>query len=241
MNDDMLAIIGHPNGVPKVIEAGPQTDLHGNQLGYNDIDTLGGSSGSAVLGPAGTIVGVHTNGGCTTGAIGHNHGVRISSILAASTTVSGVAVNPGKFANDSCNIIKLKFSDDNNWKPILDGGVFKPVWHDTKPVWNDIDPKALFDKRIDDVKTTAYDWNVRDPRWAVDPAIRPVGHVAPGIVGRQPLVLSTPHHSEAMAAAAGTSGDVVQALAAQVNALQTQLAALAENLEQISGPGNSAY
>ena len=40
--------------------------------------------------PDGQLVGVHTNGGCTTGAGGHNHGVGISSILAESPTLSSL-------------------------------------------------------------------------------------------------------------------------------------------------------
>ena len=38
---DMLAIIGHPLGQPKRIEAGPATSLSGSVIQYNDIDTLG--------------------------------------------------------------------------------------------------------------------------------------------------------------------------------------------------------
>jgi V8-like Glu-specific endopeptidase len=85
---ETLCIIGHPAGLPKHIEAGPATDLHGSRIGYDDIDTLGGNSGSGiVLGSAGEIVGVHTNGGCSTAAIGHNHGYTISSIRNASPTI----------------------------------------------------------------------------------------------------------------------------------------------------------
>lgn len=84
----MLAIIGHPAGVPKRIEAGPLTALSGNRVRYNDIDTLGGNSGSAIWhSPAGTIVGVHTNGGCQTDGGGSNSGFRISSIREKSATL----------------------------------------------------------------------------------------------------------------------------------------------------------
>lgn len=90
--NDTLCIIQHPAGLPKRIDGGALFHSHLNQLGYDDIDTLGGSSGSGVLlSPDGVIVGVHTNGGCTTPAIGHNHGVRITSILQASTTVNDIA------------------------------------------------------------------------------------------------------------------------------------------------------
>ncbi len=84
---DMLAIIGHPAGVPKRIEAGPLTSFDGDRLRYNDIDTLGGNSGSAIWqSPSGEIVGVHTNGGCTTDG-GSNSGARIGRIREESPTV----------------------------------------------------------------------------------------------------------------------------------------------------------
>jgi V8-like Glu-specific endopeptidase len=86
---DMLCIIGHPAGLPKRIEAGPATELTGDRIRYNDIDTLGGNSGSGILRDDEFLVGVHTNGGCTA-AGGSNFGVRISSILAASPTVRGL-------------------------------------------------------------------------------------------------------------------------------------------------------
>jgi V8-like Glu-specific endopeptidase len=87
---DMLCIIGHPQGLPKRIAAGPTSDLSGELIGYNTLDTLGGNSGSGILGPTGMVVGVHTNGGCDDPAVGHNYGVRISAIAAVSPTVRKV-------------------------------------------------------------------------------------------------------------------------------------------------------
>ena len=86
---NMVCIIGHPAGVPKRIEAGPVTDLHDDRIGYNDIDTMGGNSGSGILRASdGQIVGVHTHGGCTSSDpnpdANHNHGFRITSIRAQS-------------------------------------------------------------------------------------------------------------------------------------------------------------
>jgi len=93
--NSMLAIIGHPAGVPKRIEAGPLTSFSGNSVQYNDIDTLGGNSGSAIWSsPDGQIVGVHTNGGCTTSGSGSNSGMRISSLLSASPTLRSLATRP---------------------------------------------------------------------------------------------------------------------------------------------------
>ena len=88
---DMLCIIGHPAGVPKRIEAGPLTQLVGDKIRYNDIDTLGGNSGSAIWqASSGKIVGVHTNGGCNTAGTGSNSGVRISKIIDNSPTVQNL-------------------------------------------------------------------------------------------------------------------------------------------------------
>ncbi len=47
--------------------------------------------GSALLQKSdGKIVGVHTNGGCDNAAIGHNHRVRITSIIRESATIAGI-------------------------------------------------------------------------------------------------------------------------------------------------------
>ncbi len=86
--NDMLCIIGHPAGVPKRVEAGPLTSFDGDRIRYNDIDTLGGNSGSAIWqSPSGEIVGVHTNGGCNVAGTGSNFGVRIGRILEESPTL----------------------------------------------------------------------------------------------------------------------------------------------------------
>jgi len=84
---DMLCIIGHPAGEPKRIEAGPLTSFLGDYVHYDDIDTLGGNSGSPIYSPSGEIVGVHTNGGCTATAGGTNSGVRIARVLEESPTI----------------------------------------------------------------------------------------------------------------------------------------------------------
>ncbi|WP_394823164.1 trypsin-like serine peptidase [Pendulispora albinea] len=78
-----LAILQHPNGEPKQIEAGTLASISGNYLRYGNIDTEPGSSGSGILNSAGRLVGVHTNGGCTASG-GTNSGVRMSKIAAVS-------------------------------------------------------------------------------------------------------------------------------------------------------------
>jgi hypothetical protein len=91
---DMLCIISHPEGRPKVIEAGHASDFRDKRIGYNDLDTLGGSSGGGILSsPGGKIVGVHTNGGCDT--VGHNFGFKITSLIATSPILSKIADERG--------------------------------------------------------------------------------------------------------------------------------------------------
>ena len=113
---ELSAIIGHPAGLPKQIEAGPITAVQANQIRYNDTDTLGGNSGSGVLLQAsGEIAGVHTNGGCagTNPETGFNFAQRIGALLAVSpilnkvalggwnNPINNVAPNPGSADPDS--------------------------------------------------------------------------------------------------------------------------------------------
>ena len=98
-----ICIIGHPDGDPKVIEAGPTSEYKTSRIYYDDIDTLGGNSGSGILAsPEGVIVGVHTNGGCDDPGQGNNHGHRISALLDVSPTLSGLVDRPlgGVYANE---------------------------------------------------------------------------------------------------------------------------------------------
>lgn len=88
---DMICIIGHPAGQPKRIEAGPITSFQDFRVRYNDIDTLGGNSGSGILRESdGRIVGIHTNGGCNQTMTGSNFGLRITRLRAASPTVRNI-------------------------------------------------------------------------------------------------------------------------------------------------------
>ena len=110
--NDMICIIGHPAGQPKRIEAGDVDKFAGDYMGYNDIDTLGGNSGSGILSsPAGLIVGVHTNGGCNPTETGHNWGLRISKIIAQSQTISallGYTLTVKKIGNGGVSIAPEK-------------------------------------------------------------------------------------------------------------------------------------
>ena len=83
----MLCLIQHPSGHPKRVEAGPMLHNKGGQIAYDSLDTEGGSSGAVILSPAGEIVGVHTNGGCSAFS-GFNFGVAIGVIRAASSIIN---------------------------------------------------------------------------------------------------------------------------------------------------------
>ncbi|MCL3862424.1 serine protease [Actinotalea sp. K2] len=107
---DMICIIGHPAGMPKRLEAGPATTVTTNRITYDDIDTLGGNSGSGILqASTGRIVGVHTNGGCTSTG-GANSGVAIAGILAVSPTLQ--ALPAGSSTGRAADGITTRFADD---------------------------------------------------------------------------------------------------------------------------------
>ena len=107
---DMICIIGHPAGMPKRLEAGPTTTVTTNRITYDDIDTLGGNSGSGILqASTGRIVGVHTNGGCTSTG-GANSGVAIAGIIAASPTLQ--ALPAGSSTGRASDSIATMFADD---------------------------------------------------------------------------------------------------------------------------------
>jgi hypothetical protein len=81
---DVLAIIQHPFGRPKVIAEGAFAASCNGQIYYTDLDTLEGSSGAAVLNDQGYVVGVHTDGDCAKDGSGSNRGFTTARIVAAS-------------------------------------------------------------------------------------------------------------------------------------------------------------
>ncbi len=182
---DMLCIIGHPAGQPKRIEAGPTSAIDGNFIRYGDIDTLGGNSGSGILRASdGRLVGIHTNGGCTStspGGGGTNFGQRIAAVIAASPTLQALLSPKRKVFDDPSGT--LKFRDDNPPK------------------------RKVFD---DPSGTLKFRDDVKLPRLDKQPGLDNKGGLDnPGGFGRfgqtirqeaqptRPFILATPHHSRA--------------------------------------------
>jgi len=204
---DMLAIIGHPAGQPKRIEAGPTTLIDGNLIRYNDIDTLGGNSGSGILRASdGRLVGIHTNGGCTAASPaggGSNFGQRIAAVIAASPTLQALLRPKLKFGDDATLKFrddgKLKFRDDGKLKFSDDGklkfrdDVFTRKFSDDGKlkVRDDVKVPALDKRPGIEGKASGFDNKLGlDYPGSFDPGrIRHEAQLA------RPFILSTPHHS----------------------------------------------
>jgi hypothetical protein len=236
----MLTIIQHPAGLPKRIEAGPLSDFTGNFIRYNDIDTLGGTSGSGILGPNGRIVGVHTNGGCTAQMTGHNFGLRVSVLRANSPTIQNLppTVNIKKLVDDppvtfkkvrDDFVPKRKVADDvPNFKKIADDGPKLKVTDDPgnfKKIADDVGPK----RKLTDDPIGPGGKNIFDPPKAgldpigpggIGPIINPLQSPQPGQEAA-PFILSTPHHAEVGGQAAGAD---VAAQLAELEAVLQQVA-----------------
>ncbi len=232
---DMLTIIQHPAGVPKRIEAGPLSDFVGNSIRYNDIDTLGGSSGAGILGPAGTIVGVHTNGGCTGAMTGHNFGQRISAVRNASPTIRslGSGVNFKKALDDPRPSKKVADDPIVVKKPLDDPRPFKKQLDDPRPFKKRVDDPVVLKKPADDPIVNPK--GIGDVKVGLDPVdpFRPGPLVGGGggIGGRTPFILSTPHHAElgGAEAAGGEMGAYEQALGETQGRLQQIEQAIQQN------------
>jgi Trypsin-like peptidase domain len=87
---DLLAIIQHPRGGPKVIAEGDFAGECNGQIYYTDLDTLVGSSGAGVLNRQGQLLGVHTDGDCAEDGSGSNYGWSAASIVQASVYLQDV-------------------------------------------------------------------------------------------------------------------------------------------------------
>ena len=230
---DMLCIIQHPAGNPKRIEAGPLTSFDGDRIRYNNIDTLGGSSGSGILRALdGCLVGVHTNGGCNAAMTGSNFGVRVARLLEVSPTLQSLP----KHTNPSLDRIVTAIVPDRVTTVLRDRPTtaladrVTTVLRDrptslladrftlpnrdfrTSPLG---DVRGTPNKALDDRKFGALDKQFSDRKTPgldaqFDPAggavINPAVNPAAAFGGGvQPFVLATPHH------AAVEGGEAVEA------------------------------
>lgn len=209
----MLCIIGHPAGVPKRIEAGPALAPSGDAIRYDSIDTLGGNSGSGVLRSTdGLLVGVHTNGGCTTTG-GFNFGTRITSIRAQSPILQGL---PG---TATTVITDTSLRDDFSVTTIRNDRT--AVFADTSPsadlltttivsdrlptsIIRDVGTSLVRDqlgttKAIDDVKIGALDKQFSDRKLPGSDVVLPDDRFTDPfggtLGGARPFVFATPHHA----------------------------------------------
>jgi len=81
---DLLAIIQHPRGGPKVVAEGNFSGACDGLIFYTDLDTLVGSSGAGVLNRQGHLLGIHTDGDCAVDGSGSNMGWDAAGIVEAS-------------------------------------------------------------------------------------------------------------------------------------------------------------
>ena len=91
-SSDLLAIIQHPRGRPKVIAEGRFLAACNGLAYYADLDTLVGSSGAGVLNRQGHLIAVHTDGDCEEGGGGANWGWTAARIVEASPYLQAVDI-----------------------------------------------------------------------------------------------------------------------------------------------------
>jgi V8-like Glu-specific endopeptidase len=233
---DMICIIGHPAGRPKRIEAGPTTDINDNRIHYNDIDTLGGNSGSGILhANTGRLVGIHTNGGCTPASPadgGSNFGQRIEAVVAVSPTLQQLLTK--SVASD--------FSTPRTDKPIISD--IHTTWLADKNMRSDVfttplsdfrkNPLENINKRFNDTKTHGLDKapgmeNIGRFNNIFNPVFSGIGTQA----GARPFVLSTPHHAEAFAGETQPQATNGQQIQEYLEQYEQAIAATEQQLHQL--------
>ena len=216
-----------PGRQPKRIEAGPtHDDLTAISIRYNDIDTLGGNSGSGILRgqrrPAGRCPHQRRLQCRQPGRGGSNFGQRIAAVIAASPTLQAPAQrrsprsrttrsSQAKLLDDP---VTLKFSDDAG-KPKLADDPMLEIADDGRHRQDLDDPVKLIPGRpetkvTDDPKLKFSDDPAISSKIADDPVKTPAhdkprptaitGSGGPPLAGPagsgRPFILATPHHSD---------------------------------------------
>ncbi|MBI1685854.1 trypsin-like serine peptidase [Caulobacter hibisci] len=240
---DMICVIGHPAGQRKRIEAGPTTAIDGNLIRYNDIDTLGGNSGSGIWRASdGRIVGVHTNGGCNAASPaggGSNFGQRIAAVIAVSPTLQRITRPIVKLKVLDDPIATLKVRDDLKLK-VVDDPISTLKFRDDgipkRKVLDDVKQPGLDKIPGGENKSAGFDDPGRfDPgRVVINPAV--LNRALPEGAQARPFILSTPHHSEAWngtASATPTGQDEAAQVEAALGQLAEHIAAAEAELQQL--------
>ncbi|HEY8206010.1 MAG TPA: serine protease [Myxococcaceae bacterium] len=83
-SSDLLAVVQHPRGGPKVVAEGQYIGQCDGVFYYVNLDTLVGSSGAGALNRQGHLAGIHTDGDCATDGSGANRGWTAAAIVEAS-------------------------------------------------------------------------------------------------------------------------------------------------------------
>ncbi|EUC00046.1 hypothetical protein PMI07_006326 [Rhizobium sp. CF080] len=81
VSGEPIVIFQHPDGKPKMVEAGTVKAVNGGEIRYDDVDTWGGSSGAAIMSAEGDVIGVHLAGNCQ---VSHNEGISAQAIAEVS-------------------------------------------------------------------------------------------------------------------------------------------------------------
>jgi V8-like Glu-specific endopeptidase len=259
---ETICIMGHPQGVPKRVEAGTVFSINGNQLLYDNIDTLGGNSGSGILRASdGRVVGVHTNGGCNTAGTGQNRGFPIGVIIAASPTLQALTAATGAIAD-----VRTSVRDDvlrtttvlDRTTAVSDLGtsvvrdlMATTVVTDRTTLISDVATTPISDlrtvKALDDVKSPAMDKQFTDVKLPGSDVFDPGGPVVrPGGAAR-PFILANPHHAMVTETAAGGALSpldyeaVIGELSQVIQVRQGEVAALEEQLQQVLAEYQEVY
>lgn len=234
---DMLCVIGHPAGLPKRIEAGPALAPQANLIRYDDIDTLGGNSGSGVLrANDGRIVGVHTNGGCgptSPDGANSNFGMRIAAVIGASPTLRTLTQPVGtSLAADVINTIRALDVTGTHVPADVNVTIRALDVIATSPRFDVIGTR----KNFDDVKIPALDKHpLADSKLpSFDHIFDPGRFVRPGEGTARPFVLATPHHSMAWTGEQGQSAEL-EALQAAIQQMGELMQQYQEALEALGG------
>ncbi len=234
---EMLCIIGHPAGLPKRIEAGPALTPSGSLIRYDDIDTLGGNSGSGVLRASdGRLVGVHTNGGCSASSpngTDANFGQRIVALIAASPTLQTLSRPSRKILDDPIATTIARDIGTTIRAADVGGGTFLSAdLGGTISAFDLGGTNLALDvggtlKFRDDVKFPVLDKHPSQdgkfPGFDGPPVFnpsRPVGQA--GTFGERPFVLSTPHHCMTWASSSTQDAEVYEAALQQLAELMQQ-------------------